>query len=591
MKSRRLKEGSGGAQAGCRGRRWLAGILLALVAWLALTASPALLPGGPPRAAAAPGLPDLQGHWSEPAVRRLVDRQLIQGRPDGRFYPDEPLTRAEFFALVVRTLAALESGAAGGQAAPAVATGPATTGPAAPAAATRPAGVPAQHWALPALDALLARGLIRADDYLAGLQLDQPIPRREMARLVVRAMGLEAEARSGQGVNRALADLAGEPEARTITTAVAHGYLTGYPDGRFGPGEGLTRAQGAVVILRMLEPGERVALWQERYRYEVGGRELWLQVVRVNLRRPDLRPQVVTAAGGTGSTQDPLAMAQAAGALAAINGTYLNAYAREGPRDPYGTVIQDGRAIHLGADRAAIGFWPDGRVRVGPIGPQIVGGSGGWWNWPHNWYAYGLNHTGTEWGENWVVVHTPDRGADLGYDAGTSVVVENGVIRRIAAGNVSIPRNGFVVNLGGSEATAFLERFRVGDPLEYRVELGPEWEGVSQLLQAGPQLVAAGRVAVNLEQEKFLEDKITTLAWNRSAVGVTRDGILILATTGPVRVQDLAPIMADLGAWDALCMDSGASSALVYQGQYLTPAGREISNILAIVGTPVPGTE
>lgn len=541
-----------------RGRRWAMATLAAVA--VALT--------GLPRPAAGMALPDLAGHWAEGPVRRLAAEGLVQGRPDGRFYPDAPLTRAEFLALLDRALAKL----------PEATGGPAAPGTGAGAGAAPLAGVPAGHWAAPAVGRLLGRGILRPEDYPGGIALDKPITRREVARLVVRAMGLEAEARGGRGVNLLLTDIARDPEARVITTAVAHGYLGGYPDGRFGPGDPLTRAQGAAVVLRLLDPAERTALWREQYQYRVGSANVDVNVIRVNLRNPGLRPQVVTAAGGIGQVEDPVAMARRVGALAAINGTYLNAYTPQPPRDPYGTIIQGGRVLHRGADRAAIGFWPDGRARIGFTSPAIRGGT-----YPRSWWAYGLNHTGTEWGENWIVVHTPDRGPDLGYNAGTSVVVENGVITRIVPGNVAIPRNGFVVSLGGTHVQEFLSRFSVGDPLDFRVELEPEWEGVSELLQAGPRLLAEGQVAVDFAREGFVEEKITSQAANRSAVGLTRDGYLLLVTASAVRVVDLAEILRDLGAWEAMCMDSGASSALYYRGEVITRPGRAISNILAIV--------
>jgi hypothetical protein len=45
-------------------------------------------------------LSDVSGNWAEPFIRALTDRGIIAGYPDGSFRPDQPVTRAEFAALV-----------------------------------------------------------------------------------------------------------------------------------------------------------------------------------------------------------------------------------------------------------------------------------------------------------------------------------------------------------------------------------------------------------------------------------------------------------------------------------------------------------
>lgn len=148
---------------------------------------------------------------------------------------------------------------------------------------------------------------------------------------------------------------------------------------------------------------------------------------------------------------------------------------------------------------------------------------------------------------------------------------------------VPIPRDGFVVNLGGSEAASLLGRFSVGKAVDYRVDLGEGWAGVQELVQAGPRLLTAGQMTIDFAAEGFTEEKITKLAWTRSAIGITRDNILLLAVADAATVRDMATFMADLGAVDALCMDSGASSGLWFQGSQVWKPGRELANVLAFV--------
>lgn len=44
--------------------------------------------------------PDLSNHWAQVCVERLSERGIISGYPDGTFKPREPVTRAEYAALV-----------------------------------------------------------------------------------------------------------------------------------------------------------------------------------------------------------------------------------------------------------------------------------------------------------------------------------------------------------------------------------------------------------------------------------------------------------------------------------------------------------
>lgn len=47
---------------------------------------------------------DAKGHWAEDAINILVEKGVLAGYPDGLSHPDEIITRAEFATLVARTL-------------------------------------------------------------------------------------------------------------------------------------------------------------------------------------------------------------------------------------------------------------------------------------------------------------------------------------------------------------------------------------------------------------------------------------------------------------------------------------------------------
>lgn len=45
---------------------------------------------------------DATGNWAEPFIKALVEKGIIAGYPDGTFRPDQPVTRAEFAALLTK---------------------------------------------------------------------------------------------------------------------------------------------------------------------------------------------------------------------------------------------------------------------------------------------------------------------------------------------------------------------------------------------------------------------------------------------------------------------------------------------------------
>ncbi|MNO77282.1 hypothetical protein D3C76_683850 [compost metagenome] len=101
-------------------------------------------------------------------------------------------------------------------------------------------------------------------------------------------------------------------------------------------------------------------------------------------------------------------------------------------------------------------------------------------------------------------------------------------------------------------------------------------------LQAGPRLVVNGKVALDVKNEGFRDPKILTGSGARSALGITQDHKLILLTTGGATIPQLAEIMKQAGAYQAMNLDGGASSGLYYNGKYLTTPGRKISNAIVV---------
>jgi hypothetical protein len=201
-------------------------------------------------ALAAPALPDLTGHWSEPDVRAAVAAGWANGYPDGLFRPAGSVSRAEF----VKLLAAATGLAPGAETARALEAAAAGFIPAKPEEVLtdlKGHWLSTQGWLKPAV----AFGLVQtAGDEDGRFEPQRPISRQEIAVMAVRALGQVYTA-----VNQPPGDLGFSDQARLpawvrgyVKQSVAARVLKGYPDGSFGGTQPATRAEAVVIVQRVL---------------------------------------------------------------------------------------------------------------------------------------------------------------------------------------------------------------------------------------------------------------------------------------------------------------------------------------------------
>ncbi len=132
---------------------------------------------------------------------------------------------------------------------------------------------------------------------------------------------------------------------------------------------------------------------------------------------------------------------------------------------------------------------------------------------------------------------------------------------------------------------------RPGAPAELDGE-GVPWP-VEDAIGAGPALVSGGRVDVTVDEEVFFGSAIPD-THPRTAAGVTADGALLLLVVDGrqpmsrgVDLEQLASVLADIGAEEALNLDGGGSSSLVVNGQLVNrPSGltaeREVMSAIGV---------
>lgn len=130
-----------------------------------------------------------------------------------------------------------------------------------------------------------------------------------------------------------------------------------------------------------------------------------------------------------------------------------------------------------------------------------------------------------------------------------------------------------------------------GSPAELEGEPAP-WP-VEDAVGAGPALVSNGQVRVSTNEEVFFGSAIPN-THPRTAAGIRGDGTLLLVVVDGrqpvsrgVDLEQLAALMVDLGAEEALNLDGGGSSSLFVSGELLNrPSGvtveREVMSAIGV---------
>ncbi|MEN6350187.1 MAG: carboxypeptidase regulatory-like domain-containing protein [Syntrophomonas sp.] len=173
---------------------------------------------------------DLKGHWAENQIMDLAQQGLIQGS-DGKVRPDENISRAEFAALLVRVLQ-LE-----------------------PQEGSLPfKDLTSDAWYYKPLAAAYSSNLIKgcsADE----IKPEAGISREQLAAMLGRALELfKVDGKSTGNKIKFSDEQQIAPWARDHVYRLAGlGIIGGYPDGSFRPAAVTTRAEGLVVMNKILQ--------------------------------------------------------------------------------------------------------------------------------------------------------------------------------------------------------------------------------------------------------------------------------------------------------------------------------------------------
>ena len=118
-------------------------------------------------------------------------------------------------------------------------------------------------------------------------------------------------------------------------------------------------------------------------------------------------------------------------------------------------------------------------------------------------------------------------------------------------------------------------------PTQYKGR-ATDWSLFDTVIRGGPRLVDSGVVTMTAKSEGFRTLPVTARR-TRTAVGLTRDNRLqFVAVRQGITLWELAKVMRAIGAYHAVALDGGTSTAMYFAGNYVANPGRGLTNVLMI---------
>lgn len=109
-----------------------------------------------------------------------------------------------------------------------------------------------------------------------------------------------------------------------------------------------------------------------------------------------------------------------------------------------------------------------------------------------------------------------------------------------------------------------------------------DWSLYDTVIRGGPRLVDSGVVTMTAKSEGFRTLPVTARR-TRTAVGLTRDNRLqFVAVRQGITLWELAKVMRAIGAYHAVALDGGTSTAMYFAGNFVANPGRGLTNVLMI---------
>ncbi|MFZ5632801.1 MAG: S-layer homology domain-containing protein [Bacillota bacterium] len=210
----------------------IAVMALTLAAWL--TTIPRFIPA----AAAAQSFKDTGSHWSKQVVEKSCALGLMKGYPGNVFRPEDPVSRLEAIAIIIRVMGLEEE---------------------AKKIDYKNSGInlpQGMYWGQGHLVLAVQKKLLR-EDLAPTLKYSYPITRQEVAALVAAALWDKLKDRRGDVQKLSFRDTAeiGPEYPQYVADVTQNNIMQGLGDNRFGPGEFMKRGELAALMAKTVESG------------------------------------------------------------------------------------------------------------------------------------------------------------------------------------------------------------------------------------------------------------------------------------------------------------------------------------------------
>ncbi len=314
---------------------------------------------------------------------------------------------------------------------------------------------------------------------------------------------------------------------------------------------------------------------------------LSINVLDIDPKNPEINIEPVLASNTLHGTARVSQMVDRYDAVAGINGAFF----KPDSGTKLGTVILN-RELIAGPifNRVSLGMTDDGAFKMARISlrGQISDNTG------KSLPIHNVNQPRVIKGQYILYSSRWGRTAPPAPNNGIAIQIDgNSTITRVDTKALPIPRDGYVLT-GPDNGLA--GHFTPGTSVGLSVYTTPDWSGVTHALGGGPYLVKEGQPYVDIAQESFRKGSFTKPA-PRTAVGYTRDNHLLMVTvdgrqnasTG-VTLWEMAAIMKELGAINAMNFDGGSSTQMVVRGKVVNSptvaGGARVSSSLIVRHTP-----
>ncbi len=312
-----------------------------------------------------------------------------------------------------------------------------------------------------------------------------------------------------------------------------------------------------------------------------------VHVIRVDLNQKKVNPKIVLANDKLGSQGTLTDICKDHGAVAGVNGSFFDMRTHAA----VGYLMIDGKSIQaplIVKARTTFGITKDNRVMIGKpkfrrrIRPEgeffsMIDGINRAWT-----YGDIIIYT-AEYGKK---VEAPKGGAGFKFDGA-------GVVTEVFKGKTAIPEEGGLLVV----SEAHLHRFqntKEGTKIMFTQTLMAPWDQMKDAFGSGMLLVTDGQITFDQSREEVGQYLMGDAP--RTAVGLTANNELVMAVADGrgkgyrgVDFDEIAQIMIDCGCTDAIALDGGGSSTLVYKDDILNTVSekggvqRKIANALVLL--------